>query len=362
MAAGGKSTDEKIARVREAYESTLSWKLTRPLRSLGQTARRLRGRETQVPWADVMIEEDLTADYSSWLDTYFGAELERIDAACANTPKEDAWQLFRELDDDLWAVLLTREYDLYPNIRALLPGAPEPGLQWMWNGAVGLELLGQSKNFYARVRDINSRHGRVPLDQARILDFGCGWGRLTRFFARDAMPDRLFGCDPTPEILEVCAETGVPGDLRKTDFVPTELPFEDLDLVFSFSVFTHISEPAHRACLEAIHAALAPGGTAVITVRPPAYLDHDVLMAPAREKLSDDFANRELKEPRYIFVPHPVEDGHPQYDEGDMTYGDTVISQTYIEENWTDLFEIVEVGFLTGDMHQVPIALRKRAA
>ena len=360
MAEQGKSTDEKIDAVREGYESTLSWRVTRPLRSISDAARRLRGRETEIPWAEVMVEEKLEPDWTSWLDTFFGEELERIDAALAETPPEEAWQLFRGLGDDLWAVLLTREYDLYPNIRALLPRAPEPGLQWMWNGATGLELLGQSKNFYARVRELNERHGRAPLDGARILDFGCGWGRLTRFFARDAMPDRLFGCDPTPEILEVCAETGVPGELRQTGFLPERLPFENLDLAFSFSVFTHISEAAHEACLKAIHAALAPGGLAVITVRPPAYLDHDPLMEAARAELSDDFASREMKEPRFIFVPHPVEDGHPQYDEGEMTYGDTVISLPYIEENWTGLFEIVETGFLTGDMYQVPIALKKR--
>lgn len=360
MPSGGKSADEKIARVREAYESTLSWRLTRPLRSVGQAVRRARGHETQVPWADVMVGEELRDDWTSWLDTFFGDELEKLDSACADTSPAESWRLFRDLDDDLWAVLLTRDYDLYPNIRNLLPGAPEPGLQWMWNGAIGLELLGQSKNFYARVREINERHGRVPLDEARVLDFGCGWGRLTRFFARDAMPGRLFGCDPTPGILDICAETGVPGDLRRTDFVPRSLPFENLDLVFSFSVFTHISESAHRACLEAIHAALAPGGIAVITVRPPAYLDHDPLMEPARRHLSADYASRELKEPRYLFVPHPIDDGHPQYDEGEMTYGDTVISLPYIEENWTDLFDIAETGFLTGDMYQVPIALKKR--
>ncbi len=359
MASAGKSTDEKIAKVREAYEGSLSWRVTRPLRSLGNAARRLRGRETTVPWTGSSLEVE-TGDYGSWLETFFGQELERIDAACATTPRDEAWTLFRELDDDLWAVLLTREYDLYPNIRALLPGAPEPTLQWMWNGALGLELLGQSKDFYARVRQLNERHGRVPLDQARILDFGCGWGRLTRFFARDAMPGRLFGCDPTPEILEVCAETGVPGDLRQTAFTPESLPFGELDLAFSFSVFTHISEPAHRACLEAIHASLAPGGLAVITVRPPTYLDKDPLMKPARAELSADYPSRELKEPRYIFVPHSVEDGHPQYDEGEMTYGDTVISYPYIEENWTDLFEIAEVGVQTADMYQVPIALKKR--
>jgi SAM-dependent methyltransferase len=354
------STEEKIDRVREGYESTLSWKLTRPLRAIGDGARRLRGHETEIPWAEAVEEKRVSPDYESWLTTFFDEQLSALDTACAKTPKAEAWPLFRDLDDDLWAVLLSRDYASYTNIQATLPDTPELDLQWEWNGAIGMNQLDQSKNFYVRVRDLNERHGRTPIDQARVLDFGCGWGRLTRFFARHAMPDRLFGCDPTRNILDVCGETGVPGELKRSEFVPESLPFADLDLVFSFSVFTHISEDAHRACLEAIHAALAPGGLAVVTIRPPAYLELDPPMGPARRELSDDYANRELREPRYIYLPHLVEEGHPLHDEGATTYGDTVISLPYIEENWTDLFEIAEIGVLTGDMYQVPVAIRKR--
>ncbi|HRV61167.1 MAG TPA: class I SAM-dependent methyltransferase, partial [Solirubrobacterales bacterium] len=321
---------------------------------------RLTGTKTEIPWADVANEIRESPDYDSWLTTFFDDQLAEIDRACAIAKEDEAWQLFRELQDDLWAVLLTRDYRSYPNIQSVLPDTPELDLQWEWNGAVGLHQLSQSRHFYGRVCELNERHGRVPLNEARILDFGCGWGRLTRYFARHAMPDRLFGCDPTGNILDVCAETGVPGELKKSEFVPESLPFENLDLAFSFSVFTHISEDAHRACLEAIHNALAPGGLLVVTVRPPSYLELDPPMGPARRGLSDDYVNRELREPRYIFLPHLVEEGHPLHDEGATTYGDTVISFPYIEKNWTDLFEIAETGILTGDMYQVPVALRKK--
>ena len=93
-----------------------------------------------------------------------------------------------------------------------------------------------------------------------MLDFGCGWGRLTRFLARDVTPDGICGCDTSEAILEVCREHGVPGRFARTDVRPEQLPFGTrFDLIFSFSVFTHISEDAHESCLRALHAAMRPG-------------------------------------------------------------------------------------------------------
>ena len=77
------------------------------------------------------------------------------------------------------------------------------------------------------------------------------------------------GVDPTEAILEVCRQSRVPAELARTDFVPESLPFDDIDLAYSFSVFTHISEAASEACLDALHAAMVPGGLLVVTIRPP---------------------------------------------------------------------------------------------
>lgn len=294
-----------------------------------------------------------------WLQSFFGEQLGEIDAACAGAGPE-AYELFRDLDEDLWAMLLSRSYTSYPNILALLPELPEQHLQVSWNGASGLTLLSQSKAFYRHVRNMYALHGPGELPDATILDYGCGWGRLTRFFARDVAPGALLGCDPVDEILDVCRRIRVPAKLHLSEFVPERLLFErKLDLAFSFSVFTHISEAVHLASLNAIHAAMNPGGLLFVTIRPPAYLELDPkLHATLAELGSDPLAA--LREPRYLFLPHAADDAHPQYDGGEMTYGETVISLAYVRERWSPMFELLDVHAPLEDPYQVALTLRRR--
>jgi SAM-dependent methyltransferase len=295
--------------------------------------------------------------YDSWLTSIYGDTLEPIDAACAGLDHSEAFGLFRDLDLDLWAVLLSGQYEAYPNIRAVLPRAPDVSIQARWNGWTGLKLLNESKAFYRRVRELCCAYSDRPLSDSRVLDFGCGWGRLTRFFARDVAPGALFACDPVEEILEVCRETGVPARLARCDFVPERLPFEErFDLVFAFSVFTHLSEDAHEACLAAIAASLAPGGLLIATIRPPAYLAYCEALRPLLDSLPADPG----RDPGYLFVPHPADADHPQYDGGEMTYGETVVTLPYVRSRWAPAFELLDVGLLTEDVYQVVLTLRKR--
>jgi SAM-dependent methyltransferase len=299
------------------------------------------------------------AALDEWLAHYFDERLQRLDRQCADGGP-DAFAVFRDLDDDLWTVLLSRRYERYPNIRALLPELPDESLQVRWNGAAGLALLNQGKAFYAKARRRFSTHSTVALHDAQVLDFGCGWGRLTRFFARDVSSGALYGCDPVEDILEVARRLRVPAVLARCEFVPERLPFEQrFDLVFSFSVFTHISEAAHEASLRAIHASLSPGGVLIVTVRSPAYLAHSEAMHPLRASLGPD-PLAALAEPRYLFAPHAARPDHPQYDGGEMTYGETVISLAYVRERWAPLFELVDVNLLSEDLHQVMLTLRRR--
>jgi SAM-dependent methyltransferase len=321
-------------------------------------ARRLARSGSGQKIAEAIREGRPEPRFDDWLAHYFDDRLSALDAACAGAGPE-AYGRFRDLDDDLWTLLLSRQYERYPNIRAFLPELPEPSLQVRWNGAAGLQLLDQSKSFYVKAKQRFSRHSETALPDAGVLDFGCGWGRLTRFFARDVAPGSLFGCDPVEDILDVCRQLRVPAVLARCDFVPERLPFEErFDLVFAFSVFTHISEAAHEACLRAIHAALNPGGLLIVTIRSPAYLGHSGAMHELLASLGPE-PLAALAEPRYLFVPHAADPGHPQYHEGEMTYGETVISLPYIERRWTPLFELLDVSLLTEDMHQVVVTLRR---
>ena len=70
------------------------------LRRLRETARSLRapqnGRAAPAP--------PQMDRYDSWLDTFWGGELDRIDAACVGAGPE-ALGLFRGVDSGVWAAL-----------------------------------------------------------------------------------------------------------------------------------------------------------------------------------------------------------------------------------------------------------------
>lgn len=292
------------------------------------------------------------AVYDSWLSHYYADLLGDLDARCRRPDALDyAW--FRELDDDLWTILLSREYSLYPNLRRALPDLPEREVQETWNGRSGIALASQSAEFYKKLKLLHGRHGSVPLARAVVLDFGCGWGRLIRFLARDVAPGSLCGCDPYAGILDVCERTRVPGRLAPIPYVSESLPFDDrFDLVYAFSVFTHLSEATHLASLRAIHAGLAEGGVLIATIRPPAYVSEGLHGAHPRASAAKRL---ERGKPAYMFAAHDIQ---PSGEE--VTFGETVVNLPYVRERWSELFELLEVSLMLDDIYQVVLTLRRR--
>ena len=279
------------------------------------------------------------ARYDEWLELAAGDALRTIDAACADGRPEHLAR-FRALDADVWALLLTQEYEGWPNVRALLPSVPDPALQASWNGTSGAALAAQGVAFYRRLCERFAAHGPVPLEAARVLDFGCGWGRLTRMLARDVAPGNLFGCDPAQGILDVCRADRVPARAR-----PQRLP----------AAAPPVRRPVRpRVRVLRVHPPVRAGGGGEPRRAPRR-------ARPGRRPRADGPAAVVPGGRRtgFRFVPHAAEPSHPQWGGGEMTYGETVIPLAYVRECWSDRFELLDADILLGDLFQAVLTLRR---
>jgi SAM-dependent methyltransferase len=106
----------------------------------------------------------------------------------------------------------------------------------------------------------------------RVLDLGCGCGRVLRQWR--SLPDRveLHGVD-TQEILVKEASRTVPRARVAVNALEPPLPYPDqsFDLVYCLSVFTHLDEPVSLRWRDEIRRILKPGGFWIVTTQGNVY-------------------------------------------------------------------------------------------
>lgn len=149
------------------------------------------------------------------------------------------------------------------------PTLPSEADRRIWVGLPPDQMRAQSIAFMETLEAISEEMRGQPLEGARFLDFGCGWGRLTRLLAFYSPPENIWGVDPWDQSINACMAHKVPGRFRMSARVPGVIPIgEPVDVTIAFSVFTHLSEVAARAAMAAIRKQTAPGGIFVFTIRP----------------------------------------------------------------------------------------------
>lgn len=113
-----------------------------------------------------------------------------------------------------------------------------------------------------------------------ILDWGCGCGRVLRHWS-GLDRTHVFGCDINPKMVAWCRENLRFADVVVTNLVPP-LPYDDdaLDLVYAFSVFTHLSEPLQHEWMRECLRVLRPGGYLLLSTMGEYYLSRQRLSEP----------------------------------------------------------------------------------
>jgi SAM-dependent methyltransferase len=118
-----------------------------------------------------------------------------------------------------------------------------------------------------------SVRAHVPRDELEsVLDFGCGCGRVTRYW-RD-FAGSISGTDLSAEAVTWCRENLPFARFERNDLEPP-LTFSDgsFDLVYGLSVFTHLTVDTQRRWLGELRRVLRPGGYLLLTTHGESYAD-----------------------------------------------------------------------------------------
>jgi SAM-dependent methyltransferase len=124
------------------------------------------------------------------------------------------------------------------------------------------------------VRQPLASQGVAIEDLAAVLDFGCGCGRVARHWA-GLDKKTLHGVDYNAELINWCRENLPFGQFSVNGSMPP-LDFSDatFDLVYGFSVFTHMAGDMQDAWMAELHRVLKPGGHLVFSTHGERYLHH----------------------------------------------------------------------------------------
>lgn len=148
---------------------------------------------------------------------------------------------------------------------------PPPALRQRVHGSAELAgFVSVGRQLATDIEQALQDVGRPLHSFKRVLDFGCGCGRVLTLLSQQAAGPVLFGTDVDKDAIEWCrgnvtyARFGVNNSLPPTDY-------EDgyFDLIFSISVFTHLDEGHQLAWFQELRRLLSPDGVFLFTVHGP---------------------------------------------------------------------------------------------
>ncbi|WP_423414776.1 class I SAM-dependent methyltransferase [Hyphomicrobium sp. B1] len=252
--------------------------------------------------------------------------------------------------DDFGRFFIELPNPAFPKLSSILPRMASNDVQRNWTGQCGVPLLKQSLAVTRSMSSVFAEITGSSLSGKRVLDFGCGYGRLARLMFY--FTDHVEGVDPWSKSIEICQDCGLDG-FKQSDYLPSDLPFpggETFDLIYAFSVFTHLSKRATLTALKTLRNYVSNNGVLMITIRPVEYWD-----AAERDKsLRNTSVNDCIKKhdiEGFCFVPHD----RPPVD-GDVTYGDTSMTLEWLRRN-NNNWEVAKIDRSIEDTYQIYVYL-----
>lgn len=133
------------------------------------------------------------------------------------------------------------------------------------------------------IRELLAESGRPVEELGALLDWGCGCGRVLRHWA-ELTETRVCGCDINPRMVDWC-NANLPFAEAAVNELEPPLPHaaSTFDLVYAFSVITHLPEDLQHTWIAECFRVLKPGGQLLFSTMGEHYLSLDRLTATERE-------------------------------------------------------------------------------
>ena len=165
-------------------------------------------------------------------------------------------------------------------------------------------------------------------EHCRILDFGCGCGRVIKYFHESSANSRLYGTDIDEDVISWCQHhLSHIGEFITNEESPP-LPFGDdfFDFVYSISVFTHLPEDMQFAWLEELRRVTKRGGYLLLTTH-----GEELFQTTSEED------KRQFREKGFYYSVGSGTEGLPDF------YQTSFHTKDYIYSHWSKFFEIKKI-------------------
>jgi SAM-dependent methyltransferase len=202
--------------------------------------------------------------------------------------------------------------------------------------ADGARFLESGKRSARQIEQALAATGRSLAEFEAILDWGCGCGRIMRWFDDLAGNARLFGVDIDERSIAWCRDH-LPFATFSTCHPQPPLEFADdhFDLVFNHSVLTHLDERLQDAWLAELRRVTRPGGIALLSVHGD-YAFSVTEDAERKSGMDPGPWRRRLEEDGFLFVADDTHVGGPFPD----FYHSSFHAPWYVLSHWAQFFRV----------------------
>ncbi|MGM0876128.1 MAG: class I SAM-dependent methyltransferase [Bacillota bacterium] len=279
-------------------------------------------------------------------------------------------QFVSQLTDQQYLDILIKSMNRNKYNGINMPGLPDENIQKQFVGNANEIALRGGFKFYQCVKRYAKVLGRPLGKDSKVLDFGCGWGRIIRFFFKDVADQNLLGVDVDPKMISLCNDLLGKGKYKVVNPQPPVHSIDDnsLDIIFAFSVFSHLAEDTAEKWIKEFSRILRPGGIVVATTEGLNFLQYCQRLRERPELVKTGW-HKALKESfkdinsmisnynRGIFLYSATGGG----DIRDKSfYGEAVIPKAYIERVYGKHLKFIDFFEDTKRLPQPLFVLQKK--